>query len=123
MQHHGKLAAYISICVVVALAIFLALYFIFPEVFHPAAPSATGTLTATTLDTGDSDCHVIVSPDGRVMVIDAGLQDASEHICEYLHAQGIEEIDALVLTHPHKDHIGGAAALIGDCLLYTSRCV
>jgi competence protein ComEC len=77
-----------------------------------------GTLRATILDVGKGDSIVIESPTGRVMVVDAGGllgrndDRAKRVIGPFLRQRGIRRIDTLLLTHPHQDHIGGAATLI-----------
>ena len=58
------------------------------------------------------DCAVVTSPDGHVMVIDAGEPTAVNDIYRALDAMGIKAIDMLVASHPHIDHVGGMAALI-----------
>ena len=58
------------------------------------------------------DCAVVTSPDGCVMVIDAGEPTAARDIFRALDAMGIKAIDMLVASHPHIDHVGGMAALI-----------
>ena len=57
----------------------------------------------TFLDVGQGDAVVIRSPEGRTAMIDAGRGEP----LRYLQQMGIAEIDLLVATHPHADHIGG----------------
>ncbi|MEI6294108.1 MAG: ComEC/Rec2 family competence protein, partial [Methanomicrobiales archaeon] len=40
-------------------------------------------------------------------LIDAGEADAGPGIVSYLKGQGVRDIDILIATHPHSDHIGG----------------
>lgn len=82
---------------------------------HPA------NLTVTFLDVGQGDAAVIEAPDGRVVLIDTGgissggEQDQGRQTVEpYLRRHGVNHIDAILLTHPHADHIGGADTLIED---------
>lgn len=58
------------------------------------------------------DCMILTSPDGKVMVVDAGHPCATQYILDALDAMGIEKIDYLVASHPHIDHIGGMATLM-----------
>ncbi|HSK67649.1 MAG TPA: MBL fold metallo-hydrolase [Candidatus Limnocylindria bacterium] len=58
------------------------------------------------------DAAVVTSPDGKVMVIDAGEPTAAPHVVRALEAMGVTAIDALVLSHPHVDHVGGMPALL-----------
>ena len=59
----------------------------------------------------DADCAILLS-DGACAVIDAGEEQDGPHIVELLEAQGVDRIDCLLLTHPDKDHVGGAALLL-----------
>lgn len=80
------------------------------------APSGAGDsrLSITVLDTGDSDCIVLAAPGGEALVIDTGEADDAQHISDFLSSVGVspDHPATLVLTHPHKDHIGSADALI-----------
>ena len=62
----------------------------------------------TFLDVGQADAILIRAPEGQTALIDAGRSDPSE----LLRQMGIEEIDLVVATHPHADHIGGMADLL-----------
>lgn len=69
------------------------------------------------------DCMILTSPDGQVMVLDAGHPEASGYVTDALDAMGVTRIDYLVASHPHIDHIGGMSALIARYeigALYTS---
>jgi competence protein ComEC len=55
------------------------------------------------LDVGQGDAVVIQSPEGQVAIIDAGLGDP----LRFLQHMRIDEVDLLVASHPHADHIGG----------------
>ncbi len=57
--------------------------------------------------TGWGDCTFIEFPNGQTMLIDAGTQDAGKVIVKDLLEKGITEIDYLIITHYHKDHVNG----------------
>jgi competence protein ComEC len=74
-------------------------------------------LTVTFLDVGQGDSIVVRTPRGHILVVDTGWvtpdDDAGRSVVlPYLRAQGVNRIDALLLTHPDDDHIGGAHTLI-----------
>lgn len=66
-------------------------------------------LKAVTLNTGDSDAHIITLPNGSTLVIDTAFDTSYPQLDAAL---GGRTVDVLLLTHPHSDHIGGAAQLI-----------
>ncbi len=59
----------------------------------------------------DADCAVLLSL-GYCAVIDTGEEQDGDHILALLKEAGVNRIDCLILTHPDKDHIGGAPALL-----------
>ena len=58
------------------------------------------------------DCMILTSPDGKVMVLDAGHPLSSAYVAAALETMGVKRIDYLVASHPHIDHIGGFPALM-----------
>jgi beta-lactamase superfamily II metal-dependent hydrolase len=62
------------------------------------------------LDVGQGDGMVIVSPEGRVALVDAG--PAELDLPGLLWSHGIEAIDIAIATHPHADHIGSMASVL-----------
>lgn len=75
-----------------------------------------GGLALHLLDVGQGDAMAIRTPGGRWIVIDAGPSgngfDAGARVVgPYLARLGVRRIEAFVLSHAHKDHVGGAAAL------------
>ena len=63
------------------------------------------------IDVGQGDCTLIKTPDGN-MLIDAGENGYETTVLDYLEAQGVDSLKYFVATHPHSDHIGGAAEVI-----------
>ena len=59
------------------------------------------------LDVGQGDCTLIYS-NGYSALIDMGTSDSSADICSTLMDYGIKEIDVVIVTHLHSDHLGGA---------------
>lgn len=59
------------------------------------------------IDVGQADCSLVLLPDDKTMLIDAGNNDDGELVVDYLKDCGVESIDYLIGTHPHEDHIGG----------------
>jgi len=90
--------------------------------FRPPQP-----FSITALDVGQGDGLVIRTPHGRTIVIDTGgrlergatvdgrspaERSAERIVIPYLRRTGITRVDLMVLTHPHGDHVGGAAAIL-----------
>ena len=76
--------------------------------------SEAGGFTAATarlvfLDVGQGDAIVVISPEERVALIDAGPR--GQDIVGQLRRHGVDTVDVAIATHPHADHIGGFAAV------------
>jgi competence protein ComEC len=66
-------------------------------------------LRITFLDVGEGDSTLLQTPDGAVLV-DAGPPEAN--VSGQLRRLGVRRLDALLLSHPQRDHIGGAPELL-----------
>lgn len=74
-------------------------------------------LTVTFFDVGQGDAALLSTPSGKHVLVDAGVWSPSYNsgrsiILPHLQASGIEKLDAVFLSHPHADHIGGIIDLI-----------
>jgi competence protein ComEC len=74
---------------------------------RPVAPP-TG-LRVTFLDVGQGDATLLQVPQGA-MLVDQGPPEAE--VASRLRRFGIRELSILVLTHPQRDHVGGAADVL-----------
>ncbi len=61
--------------------------------------------TVTFLDVGQGDATLLQSPDGRVVLVDGGLDPRV--LKAALRERGIRRIDLVIGTHADADHIGG----------------
>ncbi|MDQ3671338.1 MAG: ComEC/Rec2 family competence protein, partial [Actinomycetota bacterium] len=66
-------------------------------------------LRVTFLDVGQGDSVLLETPSARLLV-DQGPPEAN--VAGQLRKMGIRSLSALVLTHPQRDHVGGAAEVI-----------
>jgi competence protein ComEC len=75
------------------------------------APSWTppAGLRVTFLDVGQGDSALVEGPGGAVLV-DEGPPEAD--VAGQLRRMGLRSLTAIVLTHPQRDHIGGAAQVV-----------
>ncbi len=81
-------------------------------------PSA---LIVTVLDVGQGDAILIQSPSGRAVLMDGGGNAGEDRIgwdvglmrvVPALRRAGVRRLDAVILSHPHDDHVGGLAAVL-----------
>ena len=70
-------------------------------------------LTVNMLDIGKADASVVIS-EGHAMIIDTGERNDGEKIAKMLKKHNINKIDAIVITHFDKDHVGGAAFILNS---------
>ncbi|MBE6681036.1 MAG: MBL fold metallo-hydrolase [Ruminococcaceae bacterium] len=66
------------------------------------------------IDAGQGDCTLIETSDGKFAIIDASTQDASDKITDYLKDRNVKEIEFILFTHPHEDHIGCGDEIINE---------
>lgn len=64
------------------------------------------------LDVGQGDGALIKSGESSA-IIDTGTPEGAAEFVEKLKNMGVDNIETLLLTHNHDDHIGGAAAVSG----------
>jgi competence protein ComEC len=72
-------------------------------------PPPPNGLRMTVLDVGQGDSILLQVPEGSVLV-DQGPPEAE--VDDQLRRLGIRRLALLVLTHPQRDHVGGAAEVI-----------
>lgn len=75
--------------------------------------TVNGKLKVHYINVGQGD-SILVQQGSQNMLIDAGTNDSTETLINYLKSQNIKKLDYLILTHPHEDHIGGADAVINS---------
>ena len=90
-------------------------------------PPPSGWMRVVFFDVGQGDSTLVVLPDGRALLVDAGglppapLQDPREGpafdigervIARAVRAFGVRSLDTLVVTHGDPDHIGGARTAV-----------
>ena len=69
----------------------------------------------TVIDVGKGDCILVQTgnaADPVNVMIDTGYDNTADAVIAYLNENGIEKIHALIISHFHKDHVGGAAAIL-----------
>lgn len=91
------------------------LLIIIVQVFYPA-----DNLKVNFINVGEGDCILIEAPNKINILIDGGGTPQSDFdvgnkiVIPYLRRKGINEIDLLILTHPHLDHLEGLLPILKE---------
>jgi competence protein ComEC len=76
------------------------------------------------IDVGQGDSLLLITPDGKTLLVDGGGFGGGPHqapqdfdigeevVSQALWARGIRHLDAVALTHAHSDHMGGLPAIL-----------
>lgn len=76
-----------------------------------------GLPTIRFIDVGQGDC-TLVTYQGDSVLIDAGPGSSGEIAAEYVRMYA-PVVDYFIITHPHEDHIGGAADVLSSVAVKT----
>ena len=101
------------LALLLALGIFLCgceLEFV-PASTLPAVSADGSALTVHYIDVGQADA-ILLETEGKFMLIDGGNKDDSQLVVSYLEQQGVQELEAVICTHAHEDHVGGLPAVL-----------
>ena len=82
-----------------------------------------GAFEITAIDVGQGDALLLITPEGKTLLLDAGgipgssrsdFDVGEEVVSPYLWSRGIRRLDAIVLSHAHSDHMGGMRSVIAN---------
>ncbi len=83
-----------------------------PKPAPTQAPSALDSLfTVHFIDVGQAD-SALLAFDGKYILIDGGNVEDSSLVVSYLQRQGVEELEAVICSHAHEDHVGGLPGVL-----------
>jgi competence protein ComEC len=82
----------------------------------PGFVGDTPKVRLTVIDIGQGDASLVQFPSGKALLIDAGPKtftyDAGERIVVPLLKRTVGKLDAILVTHPHSDHLGGVESVL-----------
>jgi competence protein ComEC len=87
----------------------------------PRQLSRPGVMEVTAIDVGQGDSILVVAPNGKSLLMDAGgpigpgssqLDFGEDVVSPYLWERGFSHLDAVAISHGHSDHMGGMAAIV-----------
>lgn len=91
------------------LLVMLALFFALPF----SAGAEPDNVSALFLNVGKADATLLFIGD-KTYMIDTGTELRASAMLHALETQGVTRLEGVIITHTHKDHVGGLAALLNE---------
>jgi len=90
----------------------------FPPIADPVQTPDGEEAEVYFFDVGQGD-SILIRVGEYTMLIDASISSAGDTILQNLDALGVDDLDAVVATHPHADHIGAMEKVIENVPIET----
>lgn len=74
--------------------------------YNEEIQSGDGLLNLHMIDCGQGDSFLF-EQNGKYALIDCGTRSTGKNVVEYMQKEGVTELQFIVGTHPHDDHMGG----------------
>ena len=105
---------YAAVMLILALVLFFITKLDMPEsnsgADEPVLDAAAGEMQVHYIDVGQGDSELIRLPKdegGYInILIDSGENGYGDTVIDYVEALGVNYLDAVIVTHPHSDHMG-----------------
>lgn len=72
-----------------------------------------GYMSVHYIDVGQADCILLIAEETTIL-IDAGRAETSLEVVKYLQQFCVDELDLVISTHPHGDHLGGIPTVMSQ---------
>jgi competence protein ComEC len=97
--------------VVIGASAFVGYRYVLPWLRAKPPPASGGELQVKVLDVGpmNGDAILIIVPNGKTVLVDAGDSPKAKNVVDALKKSNVQQLDYFISTHPHPDHLGGAA--------------
>lgn len=70
-------------------------------------------LVVSFIDVGQGDCAFIKTKEADIL-IDAGESESAETVIEYLNLYNVDDLEYIIATHPHSDHVGALPQIMEE---------
>ncbi len=88
------------------------LYLLFSILNGPSFASTPGPQLLL-LNVGEGASQLLITEDRQACLIDTGNPISGTRILRVLRSEDINELECIIVTHPHPDHMGGIFTILG----------
>src|SRR3712207_3037769 len=74
----------------------------------------SGYLEIHTIDVGQGDSSLVISPDGHSLLVDGGEEEYARNVIRHIKKSRIHHLDYVIGTHFDSDHIGSLDKVISE---------
>ncbi len=114
---NSKIITVAAVLLVAVLSLFLTKNFIpIDKVFEESGLRNTQQASAdkmyvSFIDVGQGNC-TLLRCDGKAILVDSGEVGAAQTVINYIKNLGIDELNCVLVTHPHTDHMGAMTKIL-----------